>query len=45
MNIGQISKEDFMWKVITHMVFVLSGVLLALMDFHHRAREARSAKG
>ena len=22
-----------MWKVITHMTFVLSGVLLALMDF------------
>ena len=33
MNIGQISKEDLMWKVITHMAFVLSGVLLALMDF------------
>ena len=33
MNIGQISKEDLMWKVITHMTFVLSGVLLALMDF------------
>ena len=33
MNIGQISKEDLMWKVITHMVFVFSGVLLALMDY------------
>ena len=33
MNIGQISKDDLMWKVITHMTFVLSGVLLALMDF------------
>jgi uncharacterized protein (TIGR00645 family) len=33
MNIGQISKEDLMWKVITHLVFVISGVLLALMDY------------
>ncbi|MFL5332873.1 MAG: TIGR00645 family protein [Geminicoccaceae bacterium] len=33
MNIGQISKEDLMWKVITHMTFVISGVLLALMDY------------
>jgi uncharacterized protein (TIGR00645 family) len=33
MNIGQIGKEDVMWKVITHMAFVVSGVLLALMDY------------
>jgi uncharacterized protein (TIGR00645 family) len=33
MNIGQIAKEDIMWKVITHMAFVISGVLLALMDY------------
>jgi uncharacterized protein (TIGR00645 family) len=33
MNIGQISKDDLMWKVITHMAFVISGVLPALMDF------------
>jgi uncharacterized protein (TIGR00645 family) len=33
MNIGQISKEDLMWKVITHVVFVVSGLLLALMDY------------
>ena len=32
MNIGQISKEDLMWKVITHLVFVVSGVLLALIS-------------
>lgn len=32
MNIGQIGKDDLMWKVITHLVFVVSGVLLALMD-------------
>ncbi|MFZ1428429.1 MAG: TIGR00645 family protein [Geminicoccaceae bacterium] len=33
MNIGSISKEDLMWKVITHMAFVFSGLLLALMDY------------
>lgn len=33
MNVASISKEDLMWKVITHMTFVLSGVLLALMDY------------
>jgi uncharacterized protein (TIGR00645 family) len=37
MNIGQVAKEDLMWKVITHLVFVVSGVLLALMD-HITAR-------
>ena len=26
-------KDELMWKVITHMTFVLSGVLLALMDY------------
>jgi uncharacterized protein (TIGR00645 family) len=41
MNIGQISKEDLMWKVIVHMAFVVSGVLLALMDFlTDRAKKA-----
>jgi uncharacterized protein (TIGR00645 family) len=33
MNIGQITKEDLMWKILTHMAFVVSGVLLALMDY------------
>jgi uncharacterized protein (TIGR00645 family) len=33
MNIAQITKEDLMWKAIVHMTFVLSGVLLALMDY------------
>ena len=37
MNIGQISKEDFMWKVITHLVFVLSGRAAGADGFHHRA--------
>ena len=44
MNIGQISKEDLMWKVITHLVFVVSGVLLALMDLiTGKAKEAYKA--
>jgi uncharacterized protein (TIGR00645 family) len=33
MKIEQVTKEDLMWKVITHMAFVVSGVLLALMDY------------
>lgn len=33
MNVAQTSKEDLMWKVLTHMAFVVSGVLLALMDY------------
>lgn len=33
MNIGSVSHEDLMWKAIVHMVFVVSGLLLALMDY------------
>lgn len=33
MNISQINKDDLMWMVILHMAFVLSGVLLAFMDW------------
>lgn len=32
MNIGNISEPDVRWLVIIHVVFVVSGVLLALMD-------------
>jgi len=32
MNVGQVDKNDLMWLVIVHMTFVISGVLLALMD-------------
>ncbi|MGR0186329.1 TIGR00645 family protein [Azospirillum aestuarii] len=32
MNIDNTSKENLMWMVIVHMTFVVSGVLLALMD-------------
>jgi uncharacterized protein (TIGR00645 family) len=33
MNIGSIPKADLAWLVGTYAVFVLSGVLLALMDY------------
>lgn len=33
MNISQMNKDDLMWMIILHMAFVLSGVLLAFMDW------------
>lgn len=33
MAIGKVSKEDLMWLVIVHVVFVISSVLLALSDW------------
>ena len=33
MNIHSVTKEDLFWLVTIHMAFVLSGVLLALMDW------------
>lgn len=33
MNVASIGKPDLMWQVIIHLTFVLSGVLLALMDW------------
>lgn len=32
MNVGQVPADQIMWMVIIHLVFVSSGVLLALMD-------------
>ena len=32
MDIGKVSESQIMWMVIIHVVFVVSGVLLALMD-------------
>lgn len=32
MDISKHTKEDIMWMVIIHMIFVISGVLMALMD-------------
>ena len=44
MNVTATSKEDLMWKVITHMTFVVSGVLLALMDYvTERAKKVHAA--
>jgi uncharacterized protein (TIGR00645 family) len=33
MNIHSVTKEDLFWLVTIHMAFVVSGVLLALMDW------------
>lgn len=45
MNIGQITKEDLMWKILTHMAFVVSGVLLALMDYlSERAKQVHATR-
>lgn len=33
MNVTAVSKEDIFWLVVVHMAFVVSGVLLALMDW------------
>ncbi|AIB12131.1 hypothetical protein ABAZ39_08980 [Azospirillum argentinense] len=47
MNIDNTSKENLMWMVIVHMTFVVSGVLLALMDrlegSHHGAHGTAAA--
>lgn len=32
MDVGKTTKHEMMWMVIIHLVFVVSGVLLALMD-------------
>ena len=33
MDLSQISDREIFWMVVVHAVFILSGVLLALMDF------------
>ena len=33
MDLSQISDREIFWMVVVHIVFILSGVLLALMDF------------
>lgn len=47
MNLKDTPPEELMWLVIIHMTFVVSGVLLALMDrlaeaTHHKAMEAKA---
>lgn len=45
MNISQVSKDDLYWLVVIHMAFVVSGVLLALMDFLiNRSKSGRPRK-
>ena len=43
MNITAVSKDDVFWLVVVHMAFVVSGVLLALMDWI--SEKAKSAHG
>ena len=33
MNVHNVPKEDLMWLVIVHITFVISGVMLAIMDY------------
>ncbi|WP_044562851.1 TIGR00645 family protein [Azospirillum sp. B4] len=33
MSVGNVSDRDLMWSTVIHVVFVASGVLLALMDY------------
>jgi len=33
MNIGSMSDRDIQWMIIIHVIFVISGVMLALMDW------------
>ena len=33
MNIGSADKDDLFWLIVVHMTFVVSGLLLALMDW------------
>jgi uncharacterized protein (TIGR00645 family) len=40
MDIGKYQEREIMWMVIIHVVFVVSGVLLALMDRIHGGDEA-----
>lgn len=43
MDIGKYTDRDVMWMTIIHVVFVGSGVLLALMDKIHGGHEAQEA--
>lgn len=43
MNVSAVSKDDMFWLVVVHMAFVVSGVLLALMDWI--SEKAKSAHG
>lgn len=43
MDIGKYSDRDIMWMTIIHVVFVASGVLLALMDRIHEGHEKQES--
>lgn len=43
MNVSAVSKDDIFWLVVVHMAFVVSGVLLALMDWI--SEKAKGAHG
>ena len=43
MNVSAVNKDDIFWLVVVHMAFVVSGVLLALMDWI--SEKAKSAHG
>lgn len=45
MEVQSVDKTNLMWLVITHIVFVLSGVLLALMDYLAARAKALSKPG
>jgi uncharacterized membrane protein YqhA len=44
MNISQVDKADLFWLVVIHMAFVVSGVLLALMDLLVGANQRKRHK-
>jgi len=45
MNISQINRDDLYWLVVVHLTFVISGVLLALMDYLvEKAKAVHSGK-
>lgn len=45
MDVEQVSEREIQWMVIIHLVFVISGVLLALMDLiASKAKAAKSKK-
>ena len=43
MNVSAVNKDDIFWLVVVHMAFVVSGVLLALMDWI--SEKAKGAHG
>jgi uncharacterized protein (TIGR00645 family) len=40
LDVSQLNKEDVLWQVVIHLAFVVSGVLLAMMDKLSGAKDA-----